>query len=122
MKILKGTDRKDRMRESADYPPVTGTEPPDWLIDATAVQEWRHKVGILTHAGVLTEADLSLLAQYCNMHASAVKQWRAGLAPTAAEMTQLRLIAADFGFTPASRSKVAVPKKKEKNPFVELAG
>lgn len=123
MKVLRGTDRKDRTRDEADFPVVSGSvDPPDWLIDAEAVKEWHHKVDLLTRASVLTEAGLSLLGQYCNMHAAAVKQWRAGLAPTAADLTQLRLMATEFGFTPASISKVGRPSKGKGNPFKELAG
>jgi phage terminase small subunit len=123
LKALRGTDRPDRMREEPEFPAVSGeTPPPDWLTSPEAVAEWRNKVKLLSEAGVLTEASLTPLAHYCNMHAAAVRQWRAGMNPTAAELTQLRLMATEFGFTPASASKAGGGggKKKAENPFRAL--
>jgi phage terminase small subunit len=121
MKLLKGTARPDRVRDEVEFPAAENPPPPDWLIDPEAVREWDEKVGLLSSAGVLTVAALSLLGQYCNMHAAAVKQWRVGDAPTAADMTQLRLMATEFGFTPASRSKIGGGGKREPaNPFHNL--
>lgn len=122
LKALRGTDRPDRMREEPDFPAVEDAPPPDWLIDPVAVAEWRDKVALLSAAGVLTEASLTPLAHYCNMHASAVRQWRAGMPPTAADLTQLRLMATEFGFTPASATKAGGGggKKKDANPFKAL--
>ena len=105
LKLHQGTDRKDRDRPEADYPPVTGTEPPEWLCDVDAVTEWRARIIQLEAAGVVTSADLSMLGVYCNMFARALMKWRAGGEPTAADVTQLRMMAVEFGFTPASRSK-----------------
>lgn len=124
MKVLNGTARRDRMREEPDFPVVEGyPDPPDWLMDPEAVAEWERKVRMLSDAGVLTEASLSTLAQYCNMHADAVKRWRLGDKPTAADLTQLRLMATEFGFTPASRSKAGGDRKSkgEGNPFGSLS-
>jgi phage terminase small subunit len=122
-KAAKGTARNDRHHEEPDFPVVERVPgPPDWLIDPEAVKEWGHKAKILVEASVLTETALSLLGQYCNMHAKAVQKWRLGAEPTAAEMTQLRLMATEFGFTPASRFKVGSGKKGEGNKFMELVG
>ena len=108
LKVLKGTDRPDRMRDEPDYPVVEGCpDPPDWVRVPLAVREWEEKVRLLSDAGVLTEASLSTLGHYCNMHAAAVQKWDAGMSPTAADLTQLRLMATEFGFTPASRSKAS---------------
>lgn len=122
LKALKGTDRPDRMRDEPDFPVVEGApDPPDWLIGPEAVKEWKEKVALLSSAGVLTEASLAVLGHYCNMHASAVQKWRANMAPHAAELTQLRLMATEFGFTPASQSKAGGGGKgKERNPFKAL--
>lgn len=123
MKVLKGTDKPNRMRDEPDFPTVEEyPDPPDWLVDPEAVKEWEHKARILTDAGVLPEPALSILGQYCNMHAKAVQKWRLGSEPSAAEMTQLRLMATEFGFTPASASKVGGGKKGETNDFKELVG
>lgn len=120
-KELSGTDRADRMRDGVEFPAAANTEPPDWLNGPEAVKEWGHKVKLLSDAGVLTDAGLTMLGHYCNMHSAAVRQWRAGEAPTAAEVTQLRLLAGDFGFTPASQSKVrGKPKQAAPSAFAQL--
>ena len=121
LKVAKGTDTPARMRDEPDFALVDGyPEAPDYLINPDAVEEWDHKVRILSDAGVLTEASLSTLAKYCNMHADCLKQWRAGMKPTAAELTQVRMMATEFGFTPASSSKVGGGAKKEANKFASL--
>jgi phage terminase small subunit len=122
LKELKGTDRPDRMRDEPEFPVVDDAPAPDWLIGPEAVAEWCAKVALLSAAGVLTEASLAVLGHYCNMHASAVKKWRAGMDPSAADLTQLRLMATEFGFTPASKSKAGGGggAKTEGNPFRKL--
>ena len=118
LKLIQGTDQPCRERTEADYPLVTGAEPPDWLINPIAVNEWRARVEQLEAAGILTTADLTALGYYCNMHARAIKKWEIGGEPTAAETNQLRMMLNEFGFTPTSRSK---PSKASgegpKNPF-----
>ena len=118
LKLMEGTARPDREREEADYPLVTGSEPPDWLINPIAVNEWRARVEQLEAAGILTTADLTALGYYCNMHARAVMKWDAGGEPSSAEVTQLRMMLNEFGFTPTSRSKPAKASGEgPKNPF-----
>jgi len=107
LKLLQGTDKPYRDHDEAEYPPVTSTDPPHWLCDAEAVNEWRERIRQLTAAGVLASSDLSHLGYLCNMHARAVMKWNAGGEPTAAELTQMRVLGCEFGFTPASRSKPA---------------
>ena len=122
MKLLKGTARKDREREPLEFPPAETHQPPDWLVGPEAVTEWNEKVALLAAAGTLTKAGLSTLGHYCNLHAAAVRQWRAGLSPTAADLTQLRLFATEFQFTPASQLKGGPKKQPAANPFRELTG
>lgn len=102
---MQGTYRPYRDREEADFPPVTDTEPPDWLIGPEAVAEWHHLLAHLMAANIVTVADLTQLACYCNMLARVIMKWRAGGEPSAAELTQLRLMAGEFGLTPATRSR-----------------
>ena len=122
LKVLQGTDRKDREHPEPDLPAVDGeVEAPDWLTGPEAVKEWDRLVGLLQPAGVLTEDNLSALGHLCNMHADAVKRWRLGDKPTAADLTQLRLMYAEFGMTPASRSKAgSVGEGPKGNPFESL--
>lgn len=121
LKALRGTDRPHRLREEPEFPPASSTLPPDWVTDPVALAEWEHKVDLLSSAGVLNAACLTVLGHYCNMHAAAVARWNAGDPPLAADLTQLRLMATEFGFTPASRSKAGGGGKKESaNPFQKL--
>lgn len=122
MKVIRGTDRPDRMRDEPDYPTVDGyPEPPYSLRGPIAVKEWDDKIRLLSDAGVLTEAALTTLNAYCNMVADVFQAWEAGAKPTAADLTQLRLMATEFGFTPASRSKAGGSSKtNDGNPFGDL--
>lgn len=120
LKLLHGTDEPGRAREEADYPAVEGTDPPAWVLEGEATLEWNARIVQLKAAGVLTSADLTMLGVYCNMFARAVMKWDALGEPTAAEITQLRMMANEFGFTPASRSKAAKAGAAESaNPFAK---
>ena len=123
LKVLEGTDRKDRHKPEAEFPPIESGKPipaPDWLISPEAVAKWKSATVLLANVGVLTHADLDELAHYCNLHAQAVSIWRAGMAPTAAETTQRRLLATEFGLTPASRHKAGkAGNGAEANPFMK---
>lgn len=122
LKVLEGTQRKDRDRAEPEFPPVSGAAPPDWLSTTDAVTEWRRLAALLEATRVLTEGDLTALGHLCNLHGACVKLYRAGMQPTAAELTQLRLGLAEFGLTPASRSKAAPAwTAKKSNPFQNLA-
>ena len=117
MKVLNGTARKDRLRDEPDYKPVEDyPEAPDWINGPEAAHEWRERIRDLVDA-------LAPLGHYCNLHGAIVKQWRAGMSPTAAELTQFRMLATEFGFTPASRTKAGGFKKakEEVNPFARLS-
>lgn len=113
-KRVRGTDRPDRMRDEPDFPVVEGyPDPPTWLTHVEAIREWKKNVRILAGAGSLTEDNLSLLAHYCQLHAEIVSDVISGEKPTAADRTQLRLMATEFGFTPSSRSKAAPVRKDD---------
>jgi len=106
LKVLHGTDQPSRRREEADFPLVEGdVEPPMGLVSPLAVKEWNRLSALLVGAGVLSEGDLAALARLCNMSADAQRLWEAGMKPTAADLTAIRLLENEFGLTPASRSK-----------------
>lgn len=121
LKVIEGTLRRDRDRPEPEFPTVEGAEAPDWLTGPEALAEWKRLTALLEATRVLTEADLTALAHLCNLHAACVKMYRAGMEPTAAQITQLRLMLAEFGLTPASRSKAgAVAPDRKANPFQKL--
>lgn len=105
---------------------------PDWLV-GEAAKEWKRVVPLLEEVRVLTELDQSMLAMYCAAHGLAVEATRRylkeGLLPKAkglmkhkhplikvaqeARAQALRL-GAEFGLSPASRTRVASdPKPKD---------
>lgn len=125
-KKLKGTDTPSRMRDEPEFAVVSGQpDPPGWIsenlsgAEATeARREWGVVVEELVETGVLRRIQLRMLAHYCKHHA------RCALGePSAADLTQLRLLATEFGMTPASLSKAGSGSAgNKKNPFQEMTG
>lgn len=109
LKVVAGTDRKDRNPSSpvVDLPLVEKTpDPPDWLPNAHAVKEWNRLVPILMANKLLTEAALGPLAHMCALHGKIVQLYAAGEAPTASMSGTLRNLQNDFGLTPVAQGKV----------------
>jgi P27 family predicted phage terminase small subunit len=127
LKKMRGTFRRDRVaRNELDVPEGT-PDMPNWL-DKEARAEWQRVVPILQELRVLTLLDRGLLANYCAAWWLCVQATRLyvreGLAPkakrgskmarphpmvkvaTEARAQALRL-AAEFGLTPSSRSRVS---------------
>ena len=122
LKLLEGTDQPCRAKEEAEWPMVDGyPEGPDWLTGPDAVSQWNKAVRWLSDARVLTDPDLDRLANFCNMHADIVSIWRSRHSPTPQDQVQYRIMAGEFGFTPATRHKAAaMGKSKTENPFAEI--
>lgn len=122
--------------------PYTGPIPPcpDWL-DDNAKTEWDRVAPELHAAGMLNPADCMLLASYCQ----AYSQWMQSelqvrvdglmidgpsgnkvLHPAARHsvklLSEVRRAAGEFGFSPASRTRVQSPpgKTKEGDAFEEF--
>ena len=122
LKLLQGETRPHRHRPEADWPVVEGyPQGPDWLCNDDARAEWDRAVKWLQDTTVLTEPDLNRLAWFCNLHGKGVEKWRAGEMPSSRDTTDYRIMAGEFGFTPASRHK-ATPagKPKSTNAFAKL--
>lgn len=117
-------------RLNAAEPQLDGrTTPPTWL-DKIARQEWRRLAPRLERHRLLTPADRTLFALYCRAYsrlvraerflraqeslvfktkAGTLKAWpHEAIANAAAD--QLRHLAAEFGLSPASRSRIALPE------------
>ena len=122
LKVLAGTIQPCRDKPEPEYPTVQGDiGPPDWLDGVDALNEWNNIVGILQPARVLSVGDLTMLGHLCNAHGRVVKLWRRGMSPTAADLTQLRLMLTEFGLTPASRVKAGtLGQPASANPFEAL--
>lgn len=79
--------------------------PPRWL-KGEAKREWYRQIGSLTSNRVLGENEISLLASYCYLQGQFIEEVKAKRTMTAALITQMRGLAAEFGIGPSSRSRI----------------
>lgn len=125
LKVLQGTARPDRIKKGEPKPVPVAPAPPAWL-DRTAKATWRKYAPMLERLGLLTEADGESLAAYCaavSRYVAATKRLRkvtrtspedleairkAEVSVEKAEHS-MRLLANEFGLTPAARSRIDVP-------------
>lgn len=130
---LQGTARKDRINENEPKYALAHTfEPPEHL-DKIGREHWLYHAPIFLKAGVLSEADFSLLNAASERwstyrHASAdmrrlmnlQRPWlqKSNLATTA--LNSYLAIMREFGVGPASRTKVRIEKEPEKDEFSSL--
>lgn len=108
LKVVAGTDRKDRKPETGIELPTLDAvpKPPSWLPNAHAVNEWKRLAPILVANKLLTEGGLSALGHLCALHGKVVQLYAAGEAPVASMAAQLRNLTNDFGLTPVAQGKV----------------
>ena len=108
LKVIAGTDRKDREPDNVvDLPTISNVPPaPDWLPNVHAVKEWDRLAPILVANKLLTEAGLQALGHLCALHGKIVQLYAAGEAPVASMVSQLRNLINDFGLTPVAQGKV----------------
>jgi len=128
LKVVRGTDRKDRMNKDEPRPKVTLPSPPAHLT-AEAKREWWRMGRRLVQLGLMTEIDKAALAIYCQTWARweeaeaklreadlltpgpQFHKYRKALAKEAADaMRDLMKYLVEFGMTPSSRSRVASAK------------
>ena len=105
----RGTARPDRHGKPDEQIQVEHKTPKQprighrYLLDTEGRKEWKRVTRVLENAGVLTEADRSVLTQYCLL-------WQQMLDDPeefkAAQHTQLRLCAVELGFSPSSRARL----------------
>jgi phage terminase small subunit len=116
LKIVAGTDRKDRAPVNPVELPLAGAVPdaPDWLPNAAAVKEWNRLAPILFAVGLLTDAGLSALGMLCALHGKLVQLWAAGESPTGHMLAQYRALVNDFGLTPVAQGKVKAHGESER--------
>lgn len=139
MKAIQGTLRADRLMPNEPQPNIVTIPPPmpDGLNDY-AQKEWEKMTLELTEIGMLTNVDLAQLAAYCNEmgnywecekarkkvkaedESEESKEEAALFYKNYFDMAQRHLKAAkdlaiQFGFTPASRTRISIPKKEAKS-------
>ncbi|SCM70025.1 putative Phage terminase, small subunit, P27 [uncultured Pleomorphomonas sp.] len=105
--------------------------PPKWLSDE-ARKEWRRVIGPLVERRILTVADLGSLENYC-LSIGRVREVQAEIAAGELDpdtfaklfriqdkaMATARLLAAELGLTPVSRSRPTVRPSDEDDDLLE---
>lgn len=137
LKVLQGNPGKRRLPKREPEPAaLEDLAAPAWL-KGHALEEWKRVTPELQRLGLLTIVDVAALAGYCQAFArwrqakDAVDEEKSvdvaiarGLVKMEKEaLAQMKALAGEFGFTPASRSRVAGAGKppEEKDPFEEWA-
>ncbi len=78
---------------------------PEWLTDAGR-QVWLDDIGRVAGGKLVTEADSTMFANYCNLQGAISLAWRANEVPPAAMLMEARKMQEMFGLAGA-KSRVA---------------
>lgn len=124
MKVLEGNPGKRPLNAHEPVPPRGNIECPDWLEDE-AKREWERLAPSLEAMGVLTTADLTAFAGYCQAYArwreaeefisqhGSIFQTPSGYVQQVPQVSiaqqNLRIMqsfCSEFGLTPATRSRI----------------
>jgi P27 family predicted phage terminase small subunit len=135
LKVLTGNPGKRRFNDDEPKPEVAAPECPPEL-GPVARQEWDRLVEELVALRLLTNLDRAALAAYCGAYAlwaeatEAIQKYGAMikspqgfpiqspyLAIASRQAEIMMRIASEFGFTPASRSRISTPAKAESSLF-----
>ena len=108
LKVVAGTDRRDRAAPPAVELPLVSSVPPapDWLPNSHATKEWERLAPILYANKLLTEAGTTTLGVMCALFGKICQLYAAGESPTGHMVAQYRALANDFGLTPVAQGKV----------------
>lgn len=146
LKIAKGNPGKRAINKREPKPPSDGIEPPEYLA-GKSLEKWHEVVPQLKMMGVMTDADVEVIARYCTMHEQWLKyldQVRRGLdvlvirdesgkvkymqsTPAATMLmklaTSMLRIEQEFGLTPSARTGiVAQTNDQEDDPLARFLG
>jgi P27 family predicted phage terminase small subunit len=134
MKVLTGNPGKRPLNEHEPQPEPTVPDCPPQL-GPIAREEWDRLIGELASLRIITALDRSALAAYCNAYGlwaeatEAIQKYGTmGKSPTGYPMQSpyvsianrqaeiMMRIASEFGFTPASRSRISGPALTSSQP------
>ena len=135
LKVLTGNPGKRPLNPNEPQPEPTMPECPPELGPA-AQREWTRLVSELSSLNMITSLDRAALATYCGAYAlwaeatEAIQKFGAMVkSPTGYPMQSpyisianrqaeiMMRIASEFGFTPASRSRISVPRETPRTLF-----
>lgn len=145
LEVLQGNPGKRKINADEPQPRVGDLVPPDWLTPE-AREEWDRIVPELERLKLITQIDLAMLTAYCvqwGVYVKAARQLaRQGLtfksknkqgatyqgtrpqfSIAVRALEQCRMLAQEFGLTPAARTKLKVEASETpRNPFTKFVG
>ncbi|WP_282129518.1 P27 family phage terminase small subunit [Roseobacter litoralis] len=141
LKVLQGTARPDRMNADAPDAPQGVSEPPEWL-NTRAAELFQQVSAILDGIGLASPVDVASLALLASrleeveatsavlddLGRTYVTEGPSGqlfrprpeIAMRNESMRHTQSLLAEFGLTPAARSKVKAGPPPQENPFAAL--
>ena len=134
IKRLEGNPGKRKMNDREPQPMKTAPPCPDWL-EPDAKEEWNRLSSHMEELGILTEVDMAAFASYCQAYARwkraeeelttlgrTIVKTNSGYWQTVPQVsiaqTYLKIMnkaAAEFGLTPASRSRIIAGDTRQGN-------
>jgi P27 family predicted phage terminase small subunit len=133
-KLTKKEIESRKEAEAKLKPKADNIRPPSWL-STLAKREFKKLAAELNAIGLMTNVDVNQLAVYCRAYARYIELQAGNEDPETGEIVtdektldtlykQLKSMAIEFGFTPSSRAKLAMPKEeeKEKTPEEKMFG
>jgi P27 family predicted phage terminase small subunit len=135
IRLLTGNPGKGPINDAEPQPsPVVNLNPPSWL-DRYGKQAWKEHALELDRMGLLTVADLTTLALFCDAYSqlrhalddlklmsAADENYRALCVTREKARADMRLFAGEFGLTPKSRAGLAVKVEKTTDEMEGLLG
>jgi P27 family predicted phage terminase small subunit len=140
LKELEGNPGKRSLNRSEPRPDVEAPACPKW-VTGEGRKEWRRIVPLLVRLGLLTKVDRAALVGYCQAWARVVQAEEEMQKPGfqmievtdkgyahvnpwfqvwTQSMKQVKAFGAEFGLTPAARSRVQTPEASEDDKFEEF--
>lgn len=135
LKVLEGNPGKRPLNQNEPKPKPIAPKCPSWL-DREAKKLWKQLADQLEKLGLLTEVDGPMFAALC----AAYSRWRRAMetlrdmdpadpafrkvSVTAEKaLAEMRMLAAEFGLTPAARGRLSLPEATVDDDFDDfLAG
>ena len=124
LKGLSGTLRKDTKPDPEPIPRdqslIELPEPPDWLPQGLAREEWKKTGALLLSRGLLDEARVIPFATYCAITGKIAQKFAAGDMPPANLVGQQRSLAKELGIIGTGGQQNGAEKPTEPGRFAGL--